>query len=156
ILDEQEEQTLTYLLIRPLPKWALYLTKQAAVMCMVIGLGMIYVVLTYLVCRVGAPGFASEVPGRLLSSIVITALALSAYSAGFAFLSMITRWVLILGILYTVLFETILANLDFALRKLTVMYYFRVLTLNWIGLDRENQQAWKIEDAPTSLTCVLV
>src|SRR5205085_1420810 len=30
INDEQEDQTITYLLIRPIPKWALYLVKLAA------------------------------------------------------------------------------------------------------------------------------
>jgi ABC-2 type transport system permease protein len=158
ILDEQEEQTLTYLLIRPLPKWALYLTKQAAVLCMVTGLGMIYVALTYLVCRAGSAGFGEEFPGRMLLLLVITALASMAYSAGFAFLSMWTRWVLILGIVYIVLIEGVLANIDFALRRLTVMYYFRVLSLNWVGLDRENEVMWQVNksDTPSSVMCVIV
>src|SRR4029079_9671815 len=31
IQDEQEDQTLTYLLVRPLPRWAVYVTKLLAV-----------------------------------------------------------------------------------------------------------------------------
>ena len=34
IQDEVEEQTLTYLLLRPLPRWALYLIKLLATMLM--------------------------------------------------------------------------------------------------------------------------
>src|SRR5919197_1051607 len=33
IQDEVEEQTLTYLLIRSLPRWALYVTKYLATLC---------------------------------------------------------------------------------------------------------------------------
>src|ERR1700677_1747449 len=48
ILDEQEDQTLTYLLIRPLPKWGLYVTKLLAAICMVGVLVAAFVVEIYL------------------------------------------------------------------------------------------------------------
>src|SRR5262249_27778985 len=42
IQDEIEEQTLTYLLIRPLPKWALYLAKLAATVVVTAGLSALF------------------------------------------------------------------------------------------------------------------
>src|SRR5262249_18113924 len=112
-------------------------------------------VVTYLVCRLGAPGFGEEFPGRLLTMLVIASLSLMAYVAGFALLSLWTRWAMILGILYTVLFEFLLNNIDFALRRLTVNYYFRVVAVVWIGLDAENKRSWAIEDPPSAFMCVL-
>ena len=38
IPDEVEEQTLTYLLVRPLPKWAVYAVKLLATVCVVAAL----------------------------------------------------------------------------------------------------------------------
>src|SRR5205823_1678067 len=38
IQDEVEEQTLTYLLLRPLPRWALYVTRYAATWVVAAGL----------------------------------------------------------------------------------------------------------------------
>ena len=47
IQDEQEEQTLTYLLIRPIPRWAIYLFKLAAALCTPILLTAVFTALTY-------------------------------------------------------------------------------------------------------------
>ena len=65
---------------------------------------------------------------------------------------------MVVGIFYIVLFEFILANIDFAVRKLTVMYYFRVLVRHLPEVDRRTTRVWSIRlgDAPEPLTCVLV
>ena len=47
IQDEQEEQTLTYLLIRPIPKWALYTFKLLATLTTTGILTMLFTALTY-------------------------------------------------------------------------------------------------------------
>ena len=49
VQDEQEEQTITYLLVRPIPKWALYLVKLLATLTMTVCLVTIFTVLD--VCR---------------------------------------------------------------------------------------------------------
>src|SRR5882757_2809104 len=46
ILDEQEDQTFTYLLIRPIPKWAIYLMKLLATLTATITLTVIFTALT--------------------------------------------------------------------------------------------------------------
>ena len=51
VQDEQEEQTMTYLLIRPIPKWALYSVKLLATLT------------TTVILAVGSDG--SDLRGRL-------------------------------------------------------------------------------------------
>ena len=53
IHDEQEEQTITYLLIRPIPKWALYVVKLLATLTTTIVLTAVFTALTYAVVYVG-------------------------------------------------------------------------------------------------------
>src|SRR5262249_44189195 len=61
IQDEVEEQTLTYLLLRPLPRWALYLTRLAATWLVTALLTGVFTALTYAVIYWGTPGLWGEV-----------------------------------------------------------------------------------------------
>ena len=157
ILDEQEEQTLTYLLVRPLPKSALYLTKLLATMCMIAILGLVFVIVTDLATYVGSAKFSTLFPFKMLMTIVVMTLTLATYAAVFGCLSLMTKHSMIVGILYIAVVEGLLANFNFPIRKLTVMYYFRVLSLNWLNLDSELPSAWSIEtnDAPDPIVCVI-
>ena len=47
IQDEQEEQTITYLLIRPIPKWLMYCVKMAATWTTTVVLVIALTVLTF-------------------------------------------------------------------------------------------------------------
>src|SRR5258708_952866 len=53
IQDEQEEQTITYLLIRPIPKWALYLGKLLATLTTAVMLTAFFTALTYAAIYLG-------------------------------------------------------------------------------------------------------
>jgi ABC-2 type transport system permease protein len=161
IQDEIEEQTLTYLLIRPLPKWGIYLAKLAATMVLVVALTAIFTALTQVVVYWGKPGLNWQQLGeRVLATTVMVALVLVAYCSLFGCLSLMTRYALFAGLLYSIVFEGILANIDFAVRKLTVMYYFRVLVQRWLDLDwvkiTGGGDPWKIvlREAPTTRACV--
>ena len=44
------------------------------------------------------------------------------------------RWVLPLGVGYIVMFEGVFANIDFMVRRLTVLWYARILSERWLGL----------------------
>ncbi len=156
IRDEVEEQTLTYLLVRPLPRRALYVTKLLATYVLVAALAGSFAVLTMIAVHWGKPGFWGEiVPVRALQVALLVALALVAYCSIFGLISLYTRWSLVAGIFYILLFEATLGNLEFAVRKLTVLYYFRVLAVRWLDLRRGT---WLIDlaDAPEAVTCVLV
>jgi ABC-2 type transport system permease protein len=155
ILDEQEEQTLTYLLIRPLPKWALYVTKLLATICMVAMLGLIYVVVTYLATYLGSGQFLTVFPLKMMATFVVMALAMMTYVALFGCMSLMIQRAWVAGIIYIVAIEGLMGNIDFAVRKLTVIYYFRVLSLKWLNVNSGMSDAWRIGDAPESITCVL-
>src|SRR5437879_6914046 len=60
IQDEIEEQTLTYLLIRPLPRWGIYLTKLLATLLIVILLAGFFTALTEVVIYWGAAEMAEQ------------------------------------------------------------------------------------------------
>src|SRR5437870_10005823 len=122
IQDEIEEQTLTYLLIRPLPKWAIYLTKLLATLVLVILFAAFFTVLTEGVIHWGSAGWWQEVLSlRVLKIISLMALLLVAYCSLFGCLSLFLRHMLIVGLIYSLLFEGFLANVDFAVRRVTVI-----------------------------------
>ena len=54
VRDEQEEQTITYLLIRPIPKWAFYIVKLLATLSTTVVLAAALTVLVYAAIYVGA------------------------------------------------------------------------------------------------------
>src|SRR5262249_44106047 len=134
IQDEIEEQTLTYLLIRPLPKWSIYLTKLLATLIVTILLTAIFTLATYVAVYAGSASFWDVFPWRALKTTSLFALTMTAYCSLLGFLSLLTRRSLVVGVAYLVIFEGVLANIDFVVRKLTVMYYFRVLSERWIGI----------------------
>src|SRR5262249_3395607 len=55
IQDEVEEQTLTYLLVRPLPRWALYVTKLLATCLLTAALAGVAAVVTVAAVHWGRP-----------------------------------------------------------------------------------------------------
>jgi hypothetical protein len=54
---------------------------------------------------------------------------------------------------YIILFEEVLANIDFMVRRLTINYYFRVLIERWHDM---NLREWSIslDYAPSGESCV--
>jgi ABC-2 type transport system permease protein len=154
IHDEVEDQTLTYLLIRPLPRRAIYLTKLLATMLMAVVLAAVFTAATYLTLNVGAPTFdAGALVGRIARAAVLMGLATVAYCAVFGYISLLTRRSLVFGVAYIILFEGLLANLDLVVRRFTVMYYFRSLSGSWLDV---HQPEWNLGDPPTAGTCVLI
>ncbi|HVK16463.1 MAG TPA: ABC transporter permease [Fimbriiglobus sp.] len=162
VSDEVEEQTLTYLLLRSVPKWELYLAKLLATLCVTTALVAAAVAGLYAAIYAGTPGFWDEVLPRAGRAVAVTALAQVGYCALFGFLGLLTRRSLIAGVAYIVAVEGVLANLDFVGRALTVVYYVRTLTLRWLDLPPEQmrrcQEVWgmaDLEKLPSSGVCVL-
>ena len=125
ILDELEDQTFTYLLIRPIPKWAIYAAKLLATLTTTVALTILFTALTYAAIYAGTGG--SAVLSRCLIACSIHALAVVTYCCLFGLMSLLTRRVLIVGIIYTVIVEGLFANLDFGIRLITVIYYLRII-----------------------------
>src|SRR5262249_14088832 len=127
VQDEQEEQTITYILVRPISKWAMYLVKLIATLTTTVVLTAFLTVLTYLAIYVGTASQPEDIPLRCLQSIGIDCLAVVAYCCLFGLISIWTNRILIYGILYIVIVEGVLANLPFGIRLGTVVYYSRII-----------------------------
>ncbi|MBI3464559.1 MAG: ABC transporter permease subunit, partial [Planctomycetes bacterium] len=162
IQDEVEEQTLTYLLIRPLPRWALYLTKLLATLAVTAILAGVFTTATYVAIYWGHDDFWWKVfPLRALKASLLLSLSLVGYCAIFGCISLFTSRTLAAGIGFIIIFEGILANIDFAVRRMTVMYYFRVLSLRWLavteGLSGVSADPWSLNlaRAPGGWMCVV-
>jgi ABC-2 type transport system permease protein len=125
IQDELEDQTFTYLLIRPIPKWAIYAAKLLATLTTTVLLTTLFTALTYVAIYAGAGEDA--VLARCLKACSIHALAVVAYCCLFGLMSLLTRRVLIVGIIYIVIVEGLFANLAFGIRLITVIYYLRII-----------------------------
>ena len=84
----------------------------------------------------------------------ILSLSLLAYIAIFGGLGLLWRRSLILGVSYIVIFEGVLANIDFLVRRATVMYYLRTLSVRLLNLRADD---WAIDPAtaPGAATCLM-
>jgi ABC-2 type transport system permease protein len=163
VQDEVEEQTLTYLLLRSLPRWALYVTKLLATFCVTTLLVTAGTVALYVAIHWGTPEFwGGEVAGRAARVVGIMALAQAGYCALFGFLGVFIRRSLIVGVIYIVAIEGVLASLDFVARAVTVVYYTRVLIVRWLDLPVElrrhclNVWSLDLEKVPTAGQCLSI
>jgi ABC-2 type transport system permease protein len=127
VQDEIEEQTFTYILVRPIPKWAIYLVKVLATLTTTIVLTTFFTSLTYAVIYVGSDAAWDAIILRCVKAVGVHALTVGAYCCLFGVMSLLTRWTLVLGFLYTAFFEAFLGNLPFFFRFLTVIYYARLI-----------------------------
>ena len=155
IQDEIEEQTLTYLLIRSLPRPVIYVVKLAATLFVTAAITAVFTLIAYAVVYRSAPSDVwNRLPDEALKTIVAMCLSLAAYGSLFGLISLFVKRTLVLGVAYIILFEAVLANVDFTIRKVTVMYQFRVLTVRWLALDAKD---WNIvlADAPTATWAAL-
>lgn len=154
IRDEIDDQTLTYLLIRPIPRWAIYVAKLLATFFSTALLTSVFTAAAFAAIHGGTPAFWEEnIPARALQTAGLMALSLAAYTALFGGLSLFVRRTLVAGVTYIVLFEGVVANIDFLVRKLTIMYYFRVLCVRWLD-QPTSDWSMDLETAPDAATCV--
>jgi ABC-2 type transport system permease protein len=127
IQDEQEEQTITYLLIRPIPKWMIYIVKMLATWTTTVLLVIVLTALTYLAIYFNSGAEFTDVWHRCVRACEIHSLAVVVYCGLFGLMGLLTRRTLIIGVLYTAIVEGVLANLPFGVRMMTVIYYARVI-----------------------------
>ena len=172
IQDEQEDQTITYLLIRPLPKWAIYVVKLLATITTTLILTWVFTTLTYAAIYLGAGTTPPDLPMRCLTAAGIHSLGVMTYCCLFGLLSLLTKRVLVTGILYVIVIEGILANLPFGVRLITVIYYTRLIayrSLDFIvsqfgRVENIAAEAWQLDiqkdpnllEHPTMRTCLIV
>lgn len=127
IQDEQEEQTLTYLMMRPISKFAMYCVKLLATITTTVLLTFIFTAVCFAVIYIGADDAGAEIPLRALKVGTIHALAMAAYCCLFGLMGLLIKRVLIAGLIYIAVVEGLLANLPFGIRLITVIYYARLM-----------------------------
>ena len=168
--DEQEEQTITYLLMRPLARWTIYLAKLLAAITVAIILAVFSILVTYAAIFAGTASHG--VVMRCLDACLIHALAVVAYCCLFGLMGLLTRRVLIAGIIYIALVEGLLANIPFAIRLITVIYYTRLIAYRTLPFVANTgyrvhdlaADTWqfntlgdpKLQNYPHSWLCVLI
>ncbi len=156
IQDEVEEQTLTYLLVRPLPRWALYVTKLAAAWLVTSVLTAVFTTVALAVIYGNTDRLWGDVlPERAAKVAALLALAQVGYCALFGALALYTRRSLIAGLVYIFAFEGLLANFELVARRLTVMYYFRVLSVRWLAPADSRMWSLDLAEAPSTTASVL-
>ncbi len=156
IQDEVEEQTLTYLLLRPLPRWALYVTRLAASWLTTSVLTGLFTTLALIVVYWDTPELWGNVlPRRAATVAALLALAQVGYCSLFGLVGLLTRRALIAGLAYIIAIEGMLANFDAVIRRLTVTYYFRVLSLRWLAPLRSDEWSLDLSTAPNADQCLL-
>jgi ABC-2 type transport system permease protein len=156
VRDEIEEQTLTYLLLRPLPRWALYITKLLATILVTSLLTGVFTVLTLAVIYWDSPEqWHAAMTERAPRMVALLAVAQAGYCSLFGAISLLMRWSVFVGIGYIIIFEGLLANIPLLTRQLTVMYYFRVMAMRWF--DPPGSRDWSIDltTAPSAGDCLL-
>jgi ABC-2 type transport system permease protein len=173
VQDEQEEQTITYLLTRPTPKWLIYLIKLAATWTTTVVLVSALTALTSAAIYAATDADISEVTLRSSKIAAILSLAAITYCSIFGLMSLITKRTLIAGVLYTAVVEGLLANLPLSLRWGTVLYHTRIIAYrtldfvaSWPGGRQEDPAsgAWSLNadtdptlaEHPTLRTSLLI
>ncbi|HQR41641.1 MAG TPA: ABC transporter permease subunit [Gemmatales bacterium] len=168
IRDEQENQTLTYLLLTPVPRWALYLSKLLAAMLVAFLLVTLGTGIVMLCLWVGSGVVTPQAwYSRWLAMVPCNALLILANAGIFALISVLLRPSLIIGVIYIAVFEVFLANFPFALRKFTSVHYYQCIVCNWIGdqyqyldlLKKQSVMEWpwslSLEIRPETQECVI-
>src|ERR1700733_12099587 len=99
IRDEAEEQTLTYLLMRPLPRWALYVIKFLAALLVTCLLTGVFTGRRVAVSALTSPELVAEdLIQRSLTTAGALALAQVGYCAIFGCMGLVTKRALLLGV----------------------------------------------------------
>ena len=162
IQDEVEEQTLTYLLVRPLPRPALYVCKLLATLLLTTVLVTAATTALYLAIYWNTTEiWDGSITRRMVQTAGIMSLGQVGYCSLFGCLGVLTRRTLIAGVIYIVVVEGLLANLRFMVRSLTVVYYVRVLAIRWLDLPQQIFDRWQkdwglsLDQIPDGNSCVL-
>ena len=153
--DAVEERTITYVFIRPIPKWLIYLSKVAATVAVTCLLASVSMLATLAAIHWGDPALAGTIlPRRGMALCATSLLSLWVYVPLFGLVGLLVRRSLVAGVVYIAVLEGLIANVDFVVRRGTVMYWSRIV---WIRLLGVSGDPWSIDDAtiPAASTAVV-
>ncbi|AWV90471.1 ABC transporter permease subunit [Bradymonas sediminis] len=124
LVDEMEGRTLTYLLLRPIAKPALYLGKWLASTTVAVGLVLLPMVVLLGLVMIAAGGMGGMSPGGIAQVLGATVLGTACYTAIFACLGALAAKSQFPGIIYFVIAE-MLFPLFPILELLSVRFHMR-------------------------------
>jgi ABC-2 type transport system permease protein len=144
--DERDDGTILYLAATPLPRRTLVVGAFLA--AWVAALAVLVPAAVLVILAAGTVTF-----GGLLHVIVGTALTVAAYSAVFLFLSLATRRPVLFGVLYILIWESVIAGFAPSAQRLSIASYGKTIVADALpDADRANVPAWD----PTASLVVLV
>lgn len=134
IREEIDDNTLPYLLTRPVSKPALALSKYAGYLAAALALLLPPVLVSYGVTEAYAGTGLGTDADVLWGFLGATALAVLAYGALFFFLSVVLRKPLTVGLLIGFVWENIVGSLPGDVPKLSLIYYLKSVLKGTIGV----------------------
>ncbi len=128
ITDEVRDRTLSYLMVRPNPKWSIVLSKMLASVIFLIPIFVLSICLTYSLLSFpeGLGHWASNIP-KLLQSCMVLILGLLVYIPLFTFIGGVIKKPVILGLFFAFGWEAQVSLFPGNIKLLTVSHYLHVL-----------------------------
>ena len=134
VREEIDDNTLPYLLTRPISKPALAVAKYAGYLVAACALLLPPVLVSYGVTEAyGGTGLGTDAD-VLTGFLAATALAIVAYGALFFFLSIILRKPLFVGLLIGFVWENVVGSFPGSVPKLSLIYYLKSVLKGTIGI----------------------
>ncbi len=117
---EREDRTLIYLLLRPIPRWGIFLAKFLAALPIVLLVSVGSLALYCMVARpVGWQALPVYVPAVVELGI--------AYTAVFHFAAAMFRHATVIALIYTLFMESLIGNMPGIIKQITLNFYARSL-----------------------------
>lgn len=129
--SEIEDGTAVFLLVKPIPRWRVALAKLAVAS----GLTAVLVVPPILITAVLVSGTGGESLGVAAGFALAAIVGGTAYACAFTTLGTLTSRALIIGLVYTLLWEGVLAGLLEGTRFLSIRQATLGLAAAWTGED---------------------
>jgi ABC-2 type transport system permease protein len=132
---DREDRTLLFLLIRPIPRWAVLSAKFAAALPLSVGLVMLCF---NLYCRLAGP--AGELAYQLFLPAVLSSTV--AYLGLFQLFAVLLRHSTIVALIYALFMEMLLGNMPGIVKRVAVNYYGRSWMYSLGATDGLQRPGW--------------
>lgn len=132
--EEMEDNTLHYLLTRPVSKPAVLASKYAGFLAAVLGLLILPLVVAYAITQLSAGDALAADLDVLGGFLVATVLGTAAYGSFFLLLSLLIRRPLAAGLLFGFLWESIVGSIPGDVPKLSIIHYLRSILKDTVAV----------------------
>ncbi|HYM39117.1 MAG TPA: ABC transporter permease subunit [Thermoplasmata archaeon] len=156
IREEIDDNTLPFLLTRPVSKPVVALSKYAGYLVAALVLLLPPVVVSYAVTEAYAGTGLGADANVLTGFLAATALAVLAYGALFVFLSVVLRKPLFVGLLIGFVWESVVGSLPGSVPKLSLIYYLRSVLKGTVGVGPLSGFATDVSAASAAAILVIL